>query len=249
MAGVVYPESFLSRPCDRMFVGALAADGVDVYRARWICYQVWRDFATGGSDRRIISGADFAEDRVVFVLESFCEWGGPRGKLVDAAVDAGFLQVENTPGGGRVLICVDFYPSNSSWNSKGNSMQRRGAFTRVLRKDQEKSEAAVKEREELWSRTGGGVCKDMDPALRRRGLLFVNRVCRALRMDPPTDALLAAGDVIGMAARCAAADAEVVDRTLLWMLSNRDGQEIPGRIDAVLREWDKFVEAASRELA
>jgi len=248
MSVVSYPQSFLHRPEDRSFLLELSAAGIQAAESKLMLYRVWADYATGGSDRRPVDPEALATDRQVRVLESFCEWQGGPGEMVRLAVMAGFLRMEPAPSGGHALICSGFYPINSNWNAKGNSFQRRGAYTRILGADLKKSLQSAQEREELWSRSGGGVFKEVPADTRREALVFINRVCRALKMPFPADSVLSAG-IFPLAIDCInTCSGKSIDSTLMWLLSNRAAQTVPDRLDAILREWPEFTKKAADEM-
>jgi hypothetical protein len=249
MSVVSYPQSFLHRPEDRSFLMELSAAGLSAAESCCILYRIWADFSTGGSDRRPVDAENLAADRQVRVLESFCEWKGVPGEMVRLAVMSGFLRVEPAPAGGSLLVCNGFYPINSNWNAKGNSFQRRGAYTRILGADLKKSLQSAQEREELWSRTGGGVFKDLPAETRREALVFINRVCRALKMTVPADSVLSTAGLFSLAVTCIQSHSvKSIDNTLMWLLSNRTGQAVPDRLDAILRDWPALTQKAAEEM-
>jgi hypothetical protein len=249
MSVVSYPQSFLHRPEDRSFLMELKAAGCDENAARLMLYRIWADYATGGSDRRPVDLSDLAQDRQVRVLESFCEWTGKSGDMVRLGIASGFLRTEPSAGGGDMLICTGFYPINSNWNAKGNSFQRRGAYTRILAANLKESLRSADEREELWSRSGGGAFKDIPAESRREALVFINRICRALKIPAPADSVLAAGGVFNLAVQAIQTHSvKSIDSTLMWLLSNRGAQSIPDRIDAILREWPVLARKAAEEM-
>lgn len=249
MSVVSYPQSFLSRPEDRAFLIELEQAGVTAEKAALMLYRIWADYSTGGSDRRPVMEEDIGADRQVRVLESFCGWDGPPGDLVRLGVASGFLRFEVNPSGGRALVCSGFYPINSNWNVKGNSFQRKGAFTRILTADLKSAMKSAEEREELWSRTGGGAFASIPAESRREALIFMNRVSRALKMGVPADSVLAASGAFGLALDCLRDhDPKSIDATLMWLLANRNGQDVPDRLDAVLRQWSVFAAKAAEEI-
>lgn len=249
MSIVSYPQSFLSRPEDRAFLIEQDQAGVSPEKAALTLYRIWADYSTGGSDRRPLADEDLSKDRQVRVLESFCGWDGAPGDMVRLAVAAGFLRIETQPSGNRALVCTGFYPINSNWNAKGNSFQRKGAFTRILTADLKSAMKSAEEREELWSRTGGGAFAAIPAESRREALVFMNRVCRALKMPVPADSVLAASGAFDLAlAVLRDHESREVDSTLMWLLANRNGQDIPDRLDVVLREWKTFLAKAQEDI-
>jgi hypothetical protein len=249
MSVVSYPHSFLSRPEDRAFLLEMNEAGIGHDRSCLICYRMWVDFSTGGSDRRALEAELLEEDRAVRVLESFLGWDGKPGALVRMAISSGFLREERMPGGKAVLICSGFYPINSNWSAKGNAFQRKGALTRVLSDDLKRAEQSVAAQEEIWGRTGGGAFAAIPAEERRAGFVFMNRVCRALRMNVPAEGVLASSGALDLALRVLREhDAKQIDATLMWLLANRQGQKVPDRLDAVLREWQDFANQASAEM-
>jgi hypothetical protein len=108
---------------------------------------------------------------------------------------------------------------------------------------------SAEEREELWNRTGGGAFASIPAEARREALVFMNRVCRALRMPVPADSVLAASGAFDLALACLRDhDAKAIDSTLMWLLANRNGQDVPDRLDAVLREWASFSAKALEDI-
>ena len=247
-AVICYPQAFLERPEDRSLLVELAIAEVPEDSAKLILYRIWADFATSGSDRRVIDEERLDDDRQVRVLEAFCGWKGAPGRLVRLAAETGFLKIEGSENG-TMLICKDFFPINSAWSSKGRSFQKKGAFTRVMRKHLEAAETDAVQREELWSRTGAAAFLDIPEASRKDALRFIYRICRALGIQVPSDEVLRAGP-FRQAIDCQRdTPAKVIDDTLIWLISRRKSPDIPDRIDAILRAWPDYVKQAAAETA
>lgn len=244
---ICYPSLFLERPQDRVFLEKLRRAGVGDDTSKLMLYRIWADFATGQSDRRGLAkgGSHLAADPYALSIESFCEWRGEAGLLVSFAVESGFLRLE---GGGdeRVLVCDGFFPINSGWSKSGNSMQKKGAFTRILRRQEREAKAEVDEREELWSRTNA--VPELGENQRRAAVLFIARVCRALQFPPPTDAELNTGMLRRAHEIVTSTDEVSLEQTLLWLLSMRGDQLIPVRADLALKMWPDLMRSAKAQI-
>lgn len=247
-AVICYPQSFLERPEDRSFLMELEMAGVSNDASRLVLYRIWADFATSGTDRRSVNDEDLAGDRAVRVLEAFCDWRGEPGALVRMAVETGFLKIEPSATG-PMLICKDFFPNNSAWSSKGRSFQKKGAFTRVMKKHLASAEDDASQREELWKRTGSSIFEEIPGETRAAALRFIYRICRALGRPVDSDEVLSAGPFRQAVDCLRDFSAKEVDDTLVWLISRRKSPDIPERIDAVLRAWPDYVKQSAAEIA
>jgi hypothetical protein len=246
---ICYPYSFLERPEDRSFLIELGIANVPGDTARLMLYRIWADFATGGSDRRVLASPEnLGKDRLVRVLESFCGWSGEPGLLVRMGVESGFLQIERG-GDITMLVCHGFFPINSAWTRGGNSFQKRGAYTRIKNKQASLADAEASKREELWQRTGTTAFSEFNDDERKSALRFIIRICRALGLKIPADSVLAAGP-FRMAAECLRASSEKeIDDTLLWLISKRQSPDISDRLDVILRGWSELMKKAASEIS
>ena len=246
-AAICYPMSFLERPEDRSLLGELGSAGVSAEVARLTLYLIWKDFATGGGDRRKIAEGQLAGDRQVRVLESYCGWKGGEGELVRMAIDSGFLSL-GTEGEDRFLVCTGFFPLNSAFSGKGTGFQRRGGLTRALRSQDKRAGEEAKKHNDLLSRSSVPGFSDVPAEDREQALTFIHRVCRARAINVPSDGLLAGG-VFRMAVECARATSpEDAQNTLIWILSKRNSPDLSNRLDALLREWPTLVKRAAEEM-
>jgi hypothetical protein len=244
---ICYPYAFLERPEDRSLLFELTHAGLSEDQAKLILYRIWAEFATGGSDRRRLESEDMAAERQVRMMEAFCHWSGGPGELVRLAVLSGFLRIDRTDDGVS-LICVGFYPINSAWSKDGRSFQRSGGLSRSLTKKKEKVDQDAGKREELWERTQADPFPDVAPEVRREALRFAMLLCRAVGFPYPTDGELAAG-VMRMAIETVTSCDEAQRReTMLWITGRRKEQDMPTRLDAILREWPSFVAKAAGEM-
>lgn len=245
---ICYPTSFLERNTDRSFLIELGVAGVSKPEAKLILYRIWADYGTSGSDRRPVNPGDLSNDRQVLIIEQFCDWSGRRGDLVRMAIESGFLKLESGDGG-AVLVCDGFYPINSAWSSTGRSFQRRGAYSKVLKKQQEEAVEMVKRQEELFQRTASSHFTGMSAEERTAGRMLITGICRALGVNTPKDDVLDAGPMRMAVEIVKERDDAQVREVLLWMLSQRKSGTIPvDRIDAVLREWPEYVRKVRSEM-
>jgi hypothetical protein len=246
-AVICYPRSFLERPEDRRFLMELKHLEAPEDSARLYLYRLWADYATGGSDRREITHpeAEIGKDGAVRLLEDFCGWVGVSGDLVRAALAAGFLSIDSRDGK-RALVCTGFFPINSAWCRDGKSMQKKGGLARAAQNQKRATERDAAARETLWLRRNDEF--DVTPEQRGAALRFVMRLCRAVNLATPDDEALRAGPFRKAAEILDRADEATVERTLLWLISNRSEPDIPQRIDQLLRGWDTFVSRAQSEM-
>jgi hypothetical protein len=234
---VSYPLFFEDRQEDRAMVADLVSQGVDPNVAAFMLYRIWKEFAHGKSDRRVVDPSNLAADRSVLMIEQFCKWSGTRGGLVSAAIAAGFLRLESVAGGGTLLVCHGFRENNN----RATSMQSRGGLGRALKTHQREAAAAAEEREKLWSRTGGGAFKEIPAEQRREAIVFIVLVCRALGRPIPADAALTDGTFHLAIEIIRDHSEESRKAVLMWLLPNRGDASIPERIDMVLRAWPEYV--------
>ena len=244
-AVICYPSSFLERPEDRSFLMELSFASIPKDSACLILYRIWADFATGGSDRRLVDPEKLAGDRQVRVLENFCGWTGEAGDLVRMAIGTDFLTIERGETT-AMLVCKGFYPTNSAWNAKGRGFQKRGGLSRVLKVHGEKAEGDVQDLEKLWARTGNPFA-DIHPDILGEANRLIFRVCRTLSLKNPTTPELQSG-IMRMAIELVqSSDEAQIKETLLWLLSRRKEPNMPERLDVVLRSWPSYVEKAKNE--
>ena len=245
---ICYPYSFLERPEDRSFLIELSLEGVAPDSARLMLYRIWADFATGGSDRRVLAEVeDIGKDRLVRVLESFCGWKGESGSLVRMALASGFLKMEHV-GESSVLVCCGFFPINSAWTRGGNSIQKRGAYTRIRNKQSDLADKEASEREELWKRNGSVAFSEFTEEERKSSLRFIIRICRALGMKMPADSILSAGPFRMASEVLRVSSQKEIDDTLLWLISKRQSPDVSDRLDVILREWKEMSKKAELEI-
>jgi hypothetical protein len=248
-AVICYPAAFLERPEDRRCLLELAATGCPREAASLMLYRIWADYSTGRSDRRVVrsSLAELASDPEARLMEGFCGWTGAPGGLVIAAVSSGFLRHEERDGV-KWLVCHGFFPINSTWCRDGKSFQKRGGLSRSLQKQANAVDREAREVETLWDKTGHAEVDGLTAAARGDALRLCMRICRAMDMPRPTDAEMKSG-CLRLAKDILAHGSESINETLLWLIGNRTSPEIPRRLDQILRDWDRFLEKAKREMA
>lgn len=250
-AVVSFPQSFLQRPEDRLFMAALSSTGVDSELAELMLYRVWRDFGSGGSDRRALSpDVGLAHDPQVKLLADSAGYPGSPGSFIQYGIHSGFFALEGVEEGKPVLVCKDFFPINSSWSVSGKSIQKKGAYTRARNRQAEEAEAEAKKQLEVWERTAPPDLSGMDAEQRRNGIIFIHRLGRALDLKLPPDAELRAGPLAAAAAIVGNTPVKSLDDTLLWLLSKaKDASAtIPRNLKDLLAAWPSLVDQAGREM-
>lgn len=242
-----YPSNFLTRPCDRDLLARLEESGLEPDLAELTLYRIWRDFASGGSDRRLLAGdpPDLYHDRAITLLEKFCKWSWQDGMLVTLAVDAGFLAIDQGADGSH-LVCRDFYPINSKFSAGGKSFQRKGALTRVLTRELESADKKAAEHLQLWERNSASNFELGTPEQREQVLVFLHAVCNSAAKPMPPDSALRGG-LFNAALKCL--DTPQSDRkdTLLYLISLRKDQSMPADVAAILHTWPALVAKAKSE--
>lgn len=248
-AVICYPAAFLERPEDRRCLLELEAIDCPREAACLILYRIWADYSTGRSDRRVVQSsiADLASDPEARLMEGFCGWEGLAGTLIIAALNSGFLRYEERDGV-KWLVCHGFFPINSPWCRDGKSFQKRGGLSRSLQKQANAVDREAQEVETLWDKTGQAEVDGLTAAARGDALRFCMRVSRAMDMPRPTDAEMKSG-CLRLAKDILAHGSESINETLLWLIGNRTSQEIPRRLDQILRDWDRLLEKAKSEMA
>lgn len=239
-AVVSYPMVFLMRPCDEALIHELSARGVPAESASLMCFLAWRHFAMGGSGRiQLPDGGDPCSSPRALSVERACGWSGASGEFVRVALACGFFAMESSVTGAS-LVCCGFQEVN---RGKAQSIQRSGALAKALKAHLREAEVAIQQKEELWSRTGGGAFEGLPPERRRSAMVFLMRVCRALSRSLPSDAVLSNG-TIHMAAKCLEDYGDSVDATLFWVFDNRTVIDLPDRLDDIIREWPEYTRRA-----
>jgi hypothetical protein len=252
MTSISYPINFLARPADRYLIERLRQAGYSQDSAEILLYRIWQDFASGGSDRRQLSGGreDFASDLAVKLLEDFCKWvpaGEKPGMLVEMACAADFLGVEATESGETVLVCRDFYPLNSRISGK-SSIQSLGGYSKGLSFASAKAAKDTAEHLQLWEHNPNHGFEDFTPALREAALLFIHRICRAAAREVPPDSVLRAG-LFRTAGRCLDQSTQKqVHDTLLYLVSLRNKPNLPASLEAILNQWSELVARATKQV-
>ncbi len=239
---VKYPESFLSRPCDRRFL-ALVGDRV---QGALCAYRIWADYSIGSSDRRRLSepldgGKVSCSDREVLIMEEFCDWDGARGGLVRAAVDSGFLTLVEA-GGGVDLVCTGFYPLNSK---SALSMQQKGAYANAVSRANKKADKTSAEQMDIFERNGHEVSKvELSDGQKREAIKLVQILGRVMRLKELASSDWRASLVEEASAVCGkylVAEREMVFR---WLMMHRADAEIPKRVDLILKNFADYMERA-----
>ena len=244
-----YPPNFSQRPCDRDLLSRLEESGCAPTFAELMLYRIWQDFASGGSDRRLLQTESASVgDRTVELLEKFCGWpesGQPGGLLVSLAVAADFLALD--PGAdGSYLVCRDFYPINSKFSAGGKSIQRKGALTRVLTRELEAAEQQTADHLLLWERNTASNFELGTPDQREQVLLFLHAVCNSTKKPMPADGALRGG-LFNAALKCLETPLAVRKDTLLYLISLRHQPSQPADVATVLHTWPALVAQAKSE--
>ncbi len=244
-----YPSNFATRPCDRDLLSRLEEAGCPPTFSELMLYRIWQDFASGGSDRRLLQTEDAGSgDRTIALLEKFCGWhetDQPPGLLVSLAIGADFLAVEPATDG-SYLVCRDFYPINSKFSSGGKSMQRKGALTRVLTRELESADKQAAEHLQLWERNTASNFELGTPEQREQALLFLHAVCNSAGKSMPADSALRGG-LFNAALKCLDTPPAARKDTLLYLISLRKDQSLPADVAAILHTWPALVAKAKCE--
>ena len=241
--GVVkYPDSFLSRPCDRIFISFLENKKVGAYCA----YRIWADFSTGSSDRRRLSkslenGAVARNDREVLILEEYCDWDGPRGDMVRAAVDSGFMVINDT-GEFSELICSEFYPLNSK---AALTMQQKGAYAKILKKANLETAQSSVSQMEIFERNSHEVSKvELTSEQKTEAVKLIQIVGRVMHFKPLAGSDWSASMVEGAADVCNRYLVDERETTLRWLMVHRGDSDIPKRVDLIIKKFDDYMKSA-----
>ena len=246
-AVVSFPQSFLQRPEDRLFMACLIATGVDAGLAELMLYRVWRDFGSGGSDRRALNlkGGLEADPQVKLLAQS-AGYAGDPGDFVQRGLNSGFFVLEGIEVGSPILICKDFFPINSAWSVSGKSIQKKGAYTKARNRQAEEAKEAARKQLEVWERTSPSDLSGIDAEQRKNGIILV----RALDLKLPSDPELRAGPLTAAAAIVESTPVKSIDDTLLWLLSQaKDATaNIPRNLKDLLAAWPSLVDQAGREM-
>lgn len=236
-AAVAYPSDFLSRPCDRQLTAVLCAEhALSRPHAEWLLYRMWADFATGGGARRRFVAREGGGCPVEYlVIEEFCRWSGGEGELVRAAVDAGFLRLDE--GQESALVAVGYEEAN---RMAGSSVQRKGGHARA---ESAHRRRALEEAVQMGPLYEGAKPPSEVRSLKEREMTNALgiRIYRALglpekdrpRLDPdlPVQLFELAVEVVRHWPE------KVISDRLRELLASRGKADSPGRVDAVLRRW------------
>ena len=232
-------------------MAALVHLGVDSDLAELMLYRVWRDFGSGGSDRRALTkGEGIGLDPQMRLLAQSAGFKGETGQFIQHGISAGFFVLEGVEERKPVLVCKDFFPINSAWSVSGNSIQKKGAYTRARNRQAEEAEAAARKQLEVWDRTAPPDISGMDVEQRRAGIIFIHRLARALDLKLPPDPELRAGPLAAAAAIVESTPVRSLDDTLLWLLSKaKDASaNIPRNLKDLLAAWPSLVGQAGLEM-
>jgi len=239
------PNNFLSRECDRKFL--IAFHGVDKPResAGYFMFRIWQDYAQNGTDRREIGVAAYGEDPACQILEEATGWKGLPGKLVQIAVESGFMVVSDEEAGKRSLQVAGFFPLNLRSKTEGGA-RRKGAMGAAVSKLAKGAVMDTAQQVELWSRSEAP--GDLDPKDRKEATLLVHVLCRCLAMAPPTKNQWENGILLKQAAAVRAAFGdEQLESVWRYLVANRDNPEIPKRVDLALNNFKKYVGLAQEQ--
>ncbi len=244
---VRYPENFLSRPCDRLFLTCFS----DVKEGGYYAYRIWADFASGGSDRRVMDkcvseGVLSDSDKQVLILEMFCGWSGDRGSMIRSALDSGFLELSKRIDGNVDLVCCGFYPLN---NQFGMSMQKKGALSQALVRYGKEARLAASGQMGLFDKVGHQVAEiEMSAELKADAVSLVDVLCRVMHFDQLSTAAWTA-DLIHDSAAVVGKFTELERRnTFIWLMDHRNDSDIPKRVDLVVKAFAEYQEKAGREI-
>lgn len=245
IASLSYPQNFLRRPVDRDLIDRLVHSGLPSDTAELMLFRLWQEFGNGASDRRKLGDASFADDRAALGIEKACLWPGDSGMLILMATDAEFLELDcSDVGGDRWLVCRDFYPLNSNAGKGGMAMQRKGAYSRVLKPAIAKADQDADRHLELWNTTRPEGLGEFDDEARKRALIFLHRVARAAARIIPSDATMRR--LVGDAVKCLdETNDEAMHATLLYLISQR--KELPEKLSVIVGQWPEIVEKAKRD--
>ena len=235
---VKYPVSFLSRPCDRKFIAVLG----DKTLGSLCAYRIWADFAISASDRRVLSlplveGLPSHLDQEVVILEHFCDWRGEAGKLVAAAISAGFLELKRCTNEVQ-LVCAGFYPLN---DKPALTMQQKGAYKKMLNKVFADTDKSASDQLEIFDKTNHSVkLLDLSADDKKSAIRFVNSLVRVMQLKPLSHSDWSDDLLVGSLSICNEKKQEDVDALFYWLMVNRTDPEIPRRIDLIIKNLPDY---------
>jgi hypothetical protein len=216
-------------------------------------YRVWRDFGSGGTDRRGLrlagedpAGAALGADPQVRLLASSSGFTGEPGKFAALAIESGFLALDQAADGSRQLVCAGFYPINAP--SGGAGSRSRGAFERSRRNQRQKAEDSSESHLKLWNRTG--VASALTDGQQKQAMVFLYSIARALHpMAMPADETLQRpGGLLEKAWALIQAHPEAeIDSTLRWLIAMRKDPRVKRDFGVLLGTWPELAASAKRD--
>ncbi len=240
---ITLPHNFWSRVADRTFIGLLADREIARDRARICLFLLWRDYSQHGGGERLVplDGAARSRHIAVRIMEEACEWPGPPGVMVETALAAGVLklvEVSETEGN---LALVDFAATRgggSGAGGGGDTLADRGTRKATRLRTALPAERDAADALGLFGSTRAELVEALgqDRLKAALGLLF--QISRIMGWKNPEVTAWTREMIEEADALLRGRDRTAIDRRLEWLVQAKKDDEVPGRLDLIIKRWD-----------
>lgn len=242
------PHNFWSRVADRTFIGLLADIQIARDRARVCLFLLWRDYSQHGGGERLVPLDGTARSRhiAVRILEEACEWPGTPGEMVDAAIAAGVLKLVEVSDTEANLALVDFSATRSagSGSGGGDSLADKGARAATRLRTKAPAERDASDTLGLFESTRMELVEALgqDRLKAALGLLF--QISRIMGWKNPEVTAWTREMIEETDALLRGRERTAIDRRLEWLVQAKNDDDVPGRLDLIIKRWDTLQRGA-----
>ena len=188
---------------------------------------------------------DWAKEDLTHLIEQFCEWPGPVGGLIFAALDAGVLLLE-LRGDLSGLVLANFWRMNEHLSPDYKTIQQKGGLAKGLRKQAEASTLMAEQQARIFE-SQGRLWLNQQPASddqRKTALALVLRIDRACGR-PVRNSSEYEDRILELALEIVLTftpgDIDTVEK---YLYENRDTPSVVKETDRVLMKFAQMLEAA-----
>jgi hypothetical protein len=244
---ICLPHNFLSRVADRHFIGLMEDIGIHRDRARLSLFLLWKDFAQHGGGERLVpmDAAQRSRDIAVRVIEEVCEWQGDRGAMVETAIAAGVLKLVEVEEGRANLTLTDFSATRAPGSAGGgDSLADRGARKATRCRTETPARRDAQDALGLFESTRSDLTDALGKDRLREALSLLFQISRIMGWKNPevtawTREMIEEADALLRAHERAA-----INRRLEWLVQAKKNDEVPGRLDLIIKRWDTLQRAS-----
>lgn len=247
------PLDFDRRQTTRLFCRAISGVNPNAMPLL-VAYQVWMEWATGGSEwralRHRVEDPDthrWEVEDITHIVESFVSWSGETGGLIRCALRSGFMKLEDRQEMSG-LVLVDYGRFNGHLDPNFKTIQQLGGEARSRKLREKAIQAEAAQRREVFDSQGILPFGETQVTKEEQELCYalVMRIDRACGAPPRSGdgfgkSLLS--DALTVVRTCTPGEIEAVE---IYVVENRANPSVVTVPDRILSNFRSYVADATR---